>query len=61
MLTYWQILGPGRADDDRRELYDMEPSPEVLKLREWAEEALARHHAWRARYRPDLDIEAGSV
>lgn len=61
MMQYWQIMGPARADEDRRDLLEMAPTPEVLTLQAWAEEALERHHAWRAQHRPDLDIEAREV
>lgn len=61
MLTYWQIMGPARADEDRRDLQEIPRTPEVLTLRGWAEEALARHHEWRAQHRPDLDVEAREV
>ncbi|WP_054953107.1 hypothetical protein [Flaviflexus massiliensis] len=61
LMTYWQIMGPARADEDRRDLHEMEPSPQVLELRAWANEALQAHHEWRAQHRPDLDIEAREV
>ena len=58
MLTYWELMGPGRADEDRRDLHEMPATPEVLTLHAWAEEALARHHEWRAQHRPNLVEEA---